>query len=355
MSTRNEHAEITSWYPSIDLAKAIEVTVVVFMVIGISKLLGQSGVIAGFAALLTSLADRPGSIRQRTFGLVVFFVAGYLPIAAAALIGADPVGLLAVLAFTTFLGAIGAGYGTRMAHVGWILTVWVTLVLGFKVWDSIGINFVAYTSGSLLMMVALLVPDILRGKEITSTEESSHLLPERTDPWSKLLLFALVRTIGVTAAGYVGQQIAQFNQYWVALTAVLIMPPALKMHWQRGLHRAVGTVLGLLAGFGLVLISGDNEWLVLGFQLIAAFLLIYTAKKKPYGMFVFFLSIFIVTQIGMKGTETAQAGTSERLMATLIGIVIAFATSAILIPIVRNAKSADENTDNQSQTSTEPA
>ena len=315
---------------------AIKAVIILFMVLGISKLLGQPGVIAGFAALLTALVDRPGSLRQRTFGLTVFVVLGYLPIAIASALGPNSSALLVLLFAISFGGSCMAGYGARMAHVGWVLTIWTTLALGFKVWDSIGVNFIGYVSGSLLMMVAVLVPTILHGRDLAAEDDHLPLIPPRDEPIGALMLYALIRAIGITIGAFWGQQFLQFNAYWVALTIVLILPPALQIHWDRGLQRAVGTVLGALAGYGLVLFRGDNDWLLLGFELVAAFLLLYTVKKKPYGLFVFFLSVFIVAQLGrLQDTDVALAGGTERIMATLLGVAIAIITSIILVPVVR--------------------
>jgi hypothetical protein len=46
-------------------------------------------------------------------------------------------------------------------------------------------------------------------------------------------------------------------------------------------------------GVILVLLTGDNSNLILVFQVVAAFLLLYTVKGFVYRFFVFFLSIFI--------------------------------------------------------------
>ena len=77
------------------------------------------------------------------------------------------------------------------------------------------------------------------------------------------------------------------------------------------------------------------EYALLGLiVVIIAFLLLYTVKGFIYGVFVFFLSIFIVTQIGLQGVDLARFGGNERIIATLIGIAIAFVTVLILRFIV---------------------
>lgn len=326
-------------FPIFNLKLAIRVVVILFMVLGMSELLGQSGVIGGFAALLTGIADRPGSLRQRTFGLTLFVGAGYIPIAVTALIGPNHSWLLVLLFIISFCCAWTVGYGERIGHVCWVLTIWLNLVLDLQVWDNFSINFIGYVAGSLLMMFALIIPNILRGTDLTSEEDSLPLIPPRSKSYRELLPFAVIRALGITLAGFISQKYLQFNLYWIALTTVIIMPPDLKIHWRRGFQRGLGTVLGVIVGYQLVLFAGENDWLLLVFELVSAFLLVYTFNKKPYGMFVFFLSMFIVTQLGrLEGTDIAQAGGNERVLATLMGIIIALITTVIVVFVLRNSR-----------------
>ena len=65
-----------------------------------------------------------------------------------------------------------------------------------------------------------------------------------------MLVSTLIRSTAITLAGFVGQRYSQVNPYWVALTTILMMPPTIKIDWNRSWHRGVGTVLGSTAGFG---------------------------------------------------------------------------------------------------------
>ena len=69
------------------LRMGLKTAIVVFMVLGMTARMKQAGIIGGFAALLTGVADLPGSLRQRAFGLTVFVTVGLVPITLASLIG----------------------------------------------------------------------------------------------------------------------------------------------------------------------------------------------------------------------------------------------------------------------------
>ena len=65
------------------------------------------------------------------------------------------------------------------------------------------------------------------------------------------------------------------------------------------MYRAIGTVLGAIAGFLLVSLLSENNTLLLVVEVIAAFLFLYR-KRFHLRVFVFILSIFIVVQIASR-------------------------------------------------------
>ena len=119
------------------------------------------------------------------------------------------------------------------------------------------------------------------------------------------------------------------------MTVVLIMPPIMDTTLVRGIYRAVGTVLGVIVGFLLVWLFADNPIILLIVEMIALFLYVYTGKGYVYAVLVFFSSVFIIIQLGLKGLEMANFGGNERIIATVAGIVIAFVTIFILQLIVK--------------------
>ncbi|GAG31977.1 unnamed protein product, partial [marine sediment metagenome] len=103
----------------------------------------------------------------------------------------------------------------------------------------------------------------------------------------------------------------------------------------RGIYRAVGTVLGIIVGFLLVWLFTDNPIILLILEMIALFMYVYTGKGYVYAVLVFFSSVFIVIQLGLAGVDMANFGGNERIIATVVGIIIAFVTIFILQLIVK--------------------
>ena len=317
------------------LEYAILGLIVLVFTFGLSKLLGQTGLVAGWAVLLTYLAESSGSFRQRAGGMATFTIFGFIQILLVALVGGSGWPLLLVLFAVSFISSWMMGYGARAALVGFVSTIWITLMPALGVADNLAPSLIGFSAGSLLVMIASIIPPFFRGESVTADPGEILVFDKRSYSLSSLFGYSLVRSAAITLGGFIGQQYLELNQLWVALTVNLIMPPSLKTTWARGGYRAAGTILGAIVGYWLVLLAGENNTLLLLIEVIAAFLMLYTAKGFAYGFFVFFLSIFIVAQIGLKGVDMADFGGNERIIATLTGIVIAFATIFILQLIVK--------------------
>ncbi len=324
--------------------EGLKVALVLFIVLGITARIEQAGVVAGFAAILTGLAECPGSLRERTFDFTVFTILGFVPVFVASFIGSDPRALIVLLFVLTASFTWMAGYGERVEHIGWVLTIWTTVSLGFRIWESTPACYLGYACGCLMVGFAVIVPAILQGVDVAVATGDSRLISARNQPLVPLASYALLKATAVALGGLIGQQYFQLNVFWVALTTILMMPPAITIDWERMLHRAVGTVLGAIVGYGLVWFQGTNDLVLMGVEVAMAFFLTITIKRKPYGLFVFFLTVFVVAQLGLRGLDVAREGGIERIQATIVGIGIAIVASAILVPIFRRKDSGADST-----------
>ena len=128
--------------------------IVVVFVFGAAKLLGQTGLVAAWGALLTYLAEPAGSVRQRLGNMGTFAVFGFVQILLVALVG-DNTGLLLLLLFTvSFVCSWMMGFGGRAALVGFVSNIWITLMPTLGVAADLVPSLLGYTAGSLLVIVA---------------------------------------------------------------------------------------------------------------------------------------------------------------------------------------------------------
>ena len=323
--------------------------IILVIVFGLSKQLGQAGLVAGFAALLTYIAESPGSLRQRAGGMLAFAIFCFIQILLFALVGNSGLPLLILLFAVSFVCSWMMGYGIHIAKVAFLCNIWITILPGMGVTNDLAASLFGFVAGSMLVIVASIIPPLLRGIDQNTIGQDDDLVYEpRGYNISTLFGYSLVRAGAITLGGYIGQQYLEINQFWIAMTVVLIMPPIMDTTLVRGIYRAVGTVLGVIVGFLLVWLFADNPIILLIVEMIALFLYVYTGKGYVYAVLVFFSSVFIVIQLGLTGVEMANFGGNERIIATVVGIVIAFVTLLILQPIVRRDSYAAEAITGQS-------
>ena len=314
--------------------------VILVFVLGAANLLGQTGLVTSFAAIFTYLAESSGNLRQRAGGMLAFAVFGFVQILLVALVGASGWPMLVLLFAVSFICSWMMGYGEQAALLGFVSNTWITVMPSLGVVDNLVASLVGFAVGSLVVIVVSTIPDMLRQSEPQSGQDDASLFEKRQYDLSTLLGLSLVRALAITLGGLIGFQFLLLNQLWIAMTVNLILPPALQTTFARGGYRAAGTVLGAMVGFLLVWLVGDNTALLLIIELIAAFLLLYTAKGFVYGVFVFFLTIFITAQIGHQGIDMVRFGVNERIIATFIGVGIAFVTMWILQYVVKRDSGA---------------
>ena len=316
-------------------------TILIVFVLGVAKLLGQPGLVASWAVLMTYLADSAGTYRQRLGGMGTFAAIALVQLVLVGLLGDELAPILVLLFGASFAGSWLMGYGGRAALVGFVSIIWITLMPGLGVAGDFLPSLAGFLVGSGLVLVAGVVVAQLR-ESGDWLADRSPVFESRQHDVATLASWSLVRAIAITIGGLIGSQYLELNQLWIALTVNLILPPVLATTWQRGALRAVGTVLGAIVGVAIVVLTADLDPSLLVFELLAAFLVLYTAKGFSYGVFVFFLSVFIVTQLGLSDVEKANFGATERVIATLVGVGIAFITALILRFLVDRSASRRE-------------
>ncbi len=124
---------------------------------------------------------------------------------------------------------------------------------------------------------------------------------------------------------------------WLMLTTVVILQPTLSESWKKGIHRAIGTVIGVAAALVVSYVIPWTSVLVLiGIACIFLAVMFRTAWNGPYWRYVAALTPAIVL---LEGVGTSVAGTAlDRLVATLIGATAAMLTIAALYPLVRRSQ-----------------
>ncbi len=136
--------------------------------------------------------------------------------------------------------------------------------------------------------------------------------------------YALVVGAVMTVTSAIGWLSVHTDPTWIANAALMVIGPDVKQLGYKGIQRALGTVLGVIVGFGLVdvvPVSGPVCVITTG---VVSFLVIATMDVN-YVFLTFFWTLFMSLGWGELGGEHHRAAGIERIVAESLGIVIAIA------------------------------
>ncbi|HXI00171.1 MAG TPA: FUSC family membrane protein [Sphingobacteriaceae bacterium] len=117
--------------------------------------------------------------------------------------------------------------------------------------------------------------------------------------------------------------------YWILLTILVILKPGFSLTKERNLQRLIGTLIGGVAGAGIVYFVKDPTTL---FMLLLVFMIAsFSFQRINYIISVLFMTPYILilfSLLGEGGMNVAQ----ERIVDTVLGCTIAFVASYFVFP-----------------------
>ncbi|HEY0669427.1 MAG TPA: FUSC family membrane protein [Sphingobacteriaceae bacterium] len=140
-----------------------------------------------------------------------------------------------------------------------------------------------------------------------------------------------VRLAIVCLTGYLIAKALPFahHSYWILLTILVILKPGFSLTKERNMQRMVGTLIGGIAGAGIVYFITDQTVLLV--LLIIFMIAAFSFQRLNYIISVLFMTPYILilfSLLGVGGINVAQ----ERIIDTLIGCSIAFVASYFVLP-----------------------
>lgn len=141
--------------------------------------------------------------------------------------------------------------------------------------------------------------------------------------------------IRVAIAVLCGFIIAQFfnigHSYWVLLTIIVILKPAYSLTKKRNFQRLGGTILGVLIGIGILFVTKNSSLLI---SLIIIFMIgSYSTMRLNYFVTVLFMTPYLVLYYHLLSPAEFYPLLKDRVIDTIVGSVIAFVASYILLPL----------------------
>lgn len=226
----------------------------------------------------------------------------------------DPWLAAIVLAAAAFLRGYAAKAGMHDAltwcaiALGFILASPVSIAGSLPATSAIGVALLSLGCGLWATLVMFLMRNRLHARQHTGLGSIRVLA----------FSMALAFLVGTATWFVVDLRLGQAGG-WIILTILVVFQPSLGAGFTKAAGRAAGTVLGICVAFlvGLLLADHWAVYLIGTACLIASFLLL--LQRRPYWLFVAFLTPGIVL-LDSAGS-TVQAVAQERLVATLVGVV----------------------------------
>ena len=120
-------------------------------------------------------------------------------------------------------------------------------------------------------------------------------------------LFVLRLVLCMMIAEVLERTLPIAHSYWIVMTVALVLKPDFGSVFVRGLQRGLGTVVGVVLGFGIVLLLPDPPLLLLGIAVMTAILPY--AILRNYGMFSTFLTplVLLLVELATPGGRRRRA------------------------------------------------
>ncbi|MBC8084708.1 MAG: FUSC family protein [Hymenobacter sp.] len=140
--------------------------------------------------------------------------------------------------------------------------------------------------------------------------------------------------VRMTVACLVGFVVAQVllpshHSYWILMTITYMLKPAFSLTKQRNIHRVLGTLAGGVLG-GVVLWLVQDQLVLVGL-LFGCMVMSFSFTRSNYIVAVTFMTPFVLILFHFLGLSYLQV-VEERVFDTVLGCLIAAATSYLLFP-----------------------
>ena len=164
---------------------------------------------------------------------------------------------------------------------------------------------------------------------LTLQEYRLNVLIQNFSLDSTIFRHSLRLTIAIVFAYLIGFFFEIQNTYWILLTIIVIMRPSYGLTKERSKNRLIGTLIGAVVAFGIVLITQNvMVYSVLAFvSLILAFSLIQQNYKSAATLITISI-IFLYSIMNPNTFEVIQF----RVIDTIIGAAIAVVSNYLILP-----------------------
>lgn len=272
----------------------------------------------GFGASRSFHGHRWGAVTASTLGMAIAAVVG-------SLFGHEGIWLYFAIALLAAGCAILTSYNNDL----W----WITLqiVVAFLIASYYPENLEnALLRGAFTLLGGglQLIGMILSAKLFPRSAELLPPAPTTSLTLEKQIRFVLAVIFAVTLSLYVAKSAGLSNDYWAAMTALIILRPDSKTTLDRTINRFIGTLLGCCFATLVTYLFFDHN-LILLLLLTLTSGAAFSMQKAHYALLSSMISATVVLLIGLGHGDPIEI-TEHRIIATLLGGGITVVISRLL-------------------------
>jgi hypothetical protein len=312
------------------------------LVVGQSLGFPALGLLTGLGGLHLSVADKEGStVTSLLFTTVINGAAVFI----GSLIGNSVWLSVFVLFAWAFLGGMASVFGEVVSQTAFISTITLAVALGLPAGFSAGLERMGLLIaggawGTALTLILWRLHQTT--SELSESPDVNYETPSSDDergPFGKIVAHLTFRSIifrhalRLALAATVAVALFEFLKlergYWLIITVLVIVKPVFVDTRRRALERVLGSIVG--GAVAALLAASIHNIVALDLLLLIFSVLAYSHVQQNYGLYVLFLTPFVVLMI-----ETVEPTDWHlvlfRIGYTLIGGAIALTISYLLRP-----------------------
>lgn len=168
------------------------------------------------------------------------------------------------------------------------------------------------------------------GSFVEPTNLNLQLLLQNLSLRSNNFRHALRVSIATTVGYIVAHMLQLGHSYWVLLTILVILKPSYSLTKQRNYNRLLGTIIGAVAGVGLLFLIRNEQGLLAA--MIILMLITYSFIRTRYFIGVIFMTAYLIIFFFLIDTKNFVDVFENRIIDTALGSVIALLATYILVP-----------------------
>jgi hypothetical protein len=303
----------------------------------------ELGLMIGLGGLYVSITDIEGSTGA---SLLIATLTNGIAVLCGTWIGNHVWLSIAAMFIWAFLGGMASAYGEVVSQIGFISVLAFAVSLGIP--ESIGAGIermAAFIAGGLwgTILTLLLWRFDRKTSQLSEAPDADQVLTIKdgvgTD-WTKkfasnlsfrsiIFEHALRLAVASTIAVALFKLLRLERGYWLTITVLVIVKPAFADTRRRTSERVLGSVTG--GALAALIAACVHNVVILDVLLVVFSVLAYSHLRYHYGLFVFFLTPFVVLM-----AETLQSTPWQialtRIFDTMMGAAIALIVTYLLRP-----------------------